>query len=144
MASRPEIKIKLLSMPEGLPGYISGNHIYLDSNEDSRGQYEVLLEEIAHYDTTVGDISAQETPSDWSQERQARSIAFEKAVPLDGLIYCMENFVNSLSEVADYFNVTEKFLLEAVDNYRSKLGVIFKHKNYLFDLSKGVQISKIS
>lgn len=143
MASRPEIKIKLMRMPKGMPGYIKGNRIYLEKKDNSREQYEVLLEEIAHFDKTVGDIHEQKTPSDWSQERQARSIAYEKAVPLKGLIYCMQNSICLLSEVADYFNVTEKFLYEAIDNYRSKLGVAFKFDGYLFDLRKGVQLTKI-
>lgn len=77
------------------------------------------------------------------QEALARSRAMERTVTLDGLIHCYFNHAWSLEEVADYFGVTEKYVQQAIQNYRNKYGLVFRYNGYYFDLRKAINISKV-
>ncbi|KRK49009.1 ImmA/IrrE family metallo-endopeptidase [Secundilactobacillus kimchicus] len=143
ISQHPKLKFKMKPMPGGLSGLTLGDEIYINPNRSSVTQYEVLLEELAHHATTVGDITAQDTQDKVKQELYARSVAHQEAVPLDGLINCFEEQLWAVDEMAEYFNVSPKYLLEAIDNYRSKNGELFKYNGYYFDLTHGVNITKI-
>ena len=67
----------------------------------------------------------------------------ELTVTLDGLIHCYFNHAWSLEEVADYFGVTEKYVQQAIQNYRNKYGLVFRYNGYYFDLRKAINISKV-
>jgi len=100
----------------------------------------VLAEEIGHYLTTVGNILNQKDLSNRKQERKARLIAFDIQVGLKGIIEAYEASCTSLYMAADYLGVTEEFLLEAIENYRMKYGMLAKFDNYIiyFEPSLGV------
>ena len=117
--------------------------IYINHNLTEREKYEVLQEEFAHYDYTVGDIASGDSEADKKQEALARSKAMERTVTLDGLIHCYFNHAWSLEEVADYFGVTEKYVQKAIQNYRNKYGLVFRYDGYYFDLRNAINISKI-
>lgn len=142
-AQHPEITFTMKDMPDGLSGLTLGDEIFINSNRNSVTKYEVLLEELAHHATTVGDITAQDSHDKVKQEKYARSIAHQEAVPLDGLITCFEEQLWTVDEMAEYFNVSAKYLLEAIEIYRGKFGQLFKYKDCWFDLSHGVNISRI-
>lgn len=139
----PNINIIYRSMPPHLPGlYLSGN-IYLSKDISDTEKYEILQEEIAHYDTTVGDIVKEDTTDSRKQEHKARSLAMTRAVSLDKLIYCHNHGLWELDEIADYCNVDVEYLTDAINNYRVKCGLTFAYKGYRFDLRKNVKIEKI-
>jgi hypothetical protein len=50
-------------------------------------KYKILQEEIAHYNITV------DTKDSRKQEKEARSFAMERAVPLDDLIFCYNHYL---------------------------------------------------
>lgn len=139
----PQIHVLYKVMPAHLPGLTIDNDVYLSTKESNTRKYEVLQEEIAHYETTVGDITAGDTRDKRKQEKKARSLAMERAVPLDSLIYCYYHQLWSPEEIADYCNVDVDFLIKAIDNYRDKKGPVFKYKNYWFDLRTNVKIKKL-
>lgn len=146
MAARDNITYTFTSeLPDHLSGlvYEDNQEIIINSKKDRNDQYTTLLEEIAHYDTGSGEIIDQDSVGKKKQELQARSIAFCEAVPLDGLTHCFYHGIWAPAEIADYFDVSVKFLMGAIDNYRSKRGLIFKYKNYLFDLRNSINITKI-
>lgn len=82
----------------------------------------VLAEELGHYHTTVGNIIEQQTIEDIKQERKARKWAYDKLIGLTGLIRAFEHGCHGKYEIAEYLNVTEEFLQEAVDYYQVKYG----------------------
>lgn len=88
MATRPEITFTFVDMPFGLKGYTHGDRIFLDKKNVPNEQYQILLEELAHHDYTVGNITDTSQIKNMQQEKQARSIAYEQAISLDGLIHC--------------------------------------------------------
>lgn len=143
-SSRPTICIIFVrkNMPEHLGGLLLGGDIYINDQLGNREKYQALQEELAHYDYTVGDITSYSTHSECKQERLARSIAMIRTVTLDGLIYCYEHSLWTSEDIADYFGVTEKYLYQAIINYRTKYGLLFKHGGYWFDLRQTINLTK--
>ena len=136
----PHINVLYKVMPAHLPGLTINNDVYLSEHESNVRKYEVLQEEIAHYETTVGNIVAGDTRDKRKQENKARSIAMERAVKLDDLIYCYFHHIWTSEEIADYCNVEVKYLYKAIDNYRTKYGPVFKYKKYLIDMRNSIKI----
>ncbi|MCT3429426.1 toxin [Limosilactobacillus fermentum] len=144
MASHPHLNVEVSSsLPAKLGGLTIGHTIYINYDRGARERYELLQEEIAHYDTSVGNITAEDTLDKRKQEKKARSLAKERAVTLDGLIHCFYTGLWGPEEVADYFGVTEKFLFSALEHYRDKYGVIFRYNGYYFDFRRAINITKI-
>ncbi|GAX07071.1 hypothetical protein IWT25_02419 [Secundilactobacillus pentosiphilus] len=144
MSTHPNIKYTFRDdFPPKLGGLTYDNEIMINKNRPASDQYQILLEELAHLETSVGDITKESTPSERQQENYARSLALEKAVTLDGLIYCFNDGLWELSEMAEYFNVSGDFILKALDHYRTKRGLIFKYHGYLFDLRRNVNLTKL-
>ena len=69
------------------------------------------------------------------QELHARMWAYNKLIGLTGIIRCYEHRCHSFSEMAEYLEVTEEFLFEALKYYRSKYGIytIFHQYVIYFD-----------
>lgn len=139
----PHINVLYKVMPAHLPGLTINNDVYLSEYESNVRKYEVLQEEIAHYETTVGNIVAGDTRDKRKQENKARSIAMERAVKLDDLIYCYFHHIWTSEEIADYCNVEVKYLYKAIDNYRTKYGPVFKYKKYLIDMRNSIKIKNV-
>ncbi|MEE6635855.1 toxin [Limosilactobacillus pontis] len=144
VASRPQLNVIISkTMPKSLGGLTFIKDIYINKNRTEREKYEILQEEFAHYDYSVGDISSYSSEADKKQEALARSKAMERSVTFDGLIYCFYHDLWSLEEVSDYFGVTEEYLQKAINNYRAKYGLVFRYSGYYFDLRNAININKI-
>lgn len=91
----------------------------------------VLAEELGHYHTTTGDILAQETTNDKKQEHSARLWAYNRLVGLTGIIKGFASGCKTRYELADFLGVTEPFLQEAIDCYKSKYGLCATVDNYV-------------
>lgn len=100
----------------------------------------IFAEEVGHHLTTVGDILDQKNVSNRKQEHKARMIAFDLQISLSGIIEAYESGCMSLYTTADYLDVTEDFLKEAIENYRMKYGLCTRFDGYLiyFEPSLGV------
>lgn len=83
----------------------------------------ILYEEIGHHNTSVGNILDLHDTSSCKQELRARIDAYNNAIGLDGLKNALLSRVSSFAELADYFEVTEEFLSEALTYYKSKYGI---------------------
>lgn len=132
------------NMPDNLAGLNIDTDVYLNRANSDIKMYEILQEEIAHYDTTAGDIVAEDNSLDSrKQELKARSLAMTRAVSLDKLIHCYQHDIWDTDDIADYCNVDVEYLMKAIDNYRIKRGLVFEYKGYRFDLRKNVKIEKL-
>ena len=80
--------------------------------------------------TSTGNILDMSDTSNRKQELRARLWAYNKQIGLRGLIDCYKANCKSIHEMAEYLDVTEEFLLEAIECYRSKYGVYAKLDNY--------------
>lgn len=93
---------------------------------------DVLAEEIAHWESTSGDILDQRDPLSLNrqQERRARFRAYNKRIGLQGIIDAWEYGCQNNYEAAEYLGTGQKFLEEALECYRQKYGICTECNGY--------------
>lgn len=117
---------------ENLKGlYIDGNVAINTSVNSSSEKACVLAEELGHHYTSSGDILDLSVAQNRKQERQARIWAYNKQIGLNGLINAYEHGCRNRHEIAEYLEVTETFLEEAVNCYHEKYGTFTRIDNYV-------------
>ena len=89
----------------------------------SREKTCILAEELGHYYTSSGDILDQQDISNRKQERRARVWAYDLLIGLSGIVKAYRHGCSNLYEMADYLEVTEEFLRDALERYRQKYGI---------------------
>lgn len=115
-----------------IKGLYMDNVIALNSSiETQTEKLCVLAEELGHHYTSVGNILDQTKLENRKQERQARAWAYNKLVGIVGLINAFKHGVTSLSELAEYFGVSERFVIEALQYYQEKYGTYYEVDNYI-------------
>jgi Zn-dependent peptidase ImmA (M78 family) len=125
--------VEVVSIP--LKGKLKG--LYYDKtiaiNKNTKSTAEktcVLAEELGHYYTTAGNILDQKISTNRKLERRALAWAFRRLVPLDKLIEAFEAGIRSRHELAEYLQVTEKFLDAALKYYKEKHGFHYRIGEY--------------
>jgi hypothetical protein len=83
----------------------------------------ILAEELGHYHTSSGDIIDQAKLQNRKQEKRARSWAYEKLVPISSFVHAHKTGIRNRHELADFLDVTETFLEEALNHYKEKYGL---------------------
>lgn len=144
IASMENIEVTETSLPGNLEGIYFNNYIRI--NKDMNNTIEkacVLAEELGHYYASTGDITDQNITGHRRQELQARFWAYNKQIGLTGIIRAYEARCKDLHEMAEYLNVTEEFLSDALVCYKSKYGVFVKIDNYIIYFEPCLQIVKL-
>lgn len=122
------VKEKPLCSSDGL---ICGNRIAIRQDiETSAEKTCVLAEELGHYYTSVGNITDMTDFKNKKQELQARGHGFNKLIGLIGIVNVFRAGCHSWYEAAEYLNVTEEYLKEAIEYYRNKYGTCATIDNY--------------
>ncbi|WP_024292822.1 ImmA/IrrE family metallo-endopeptidase [Lacrimispora indolis] len=103
----------------------------------------ILAEELGHFHTSSGIILNMESAVNQKQENSARLWAYNKMVTIEKLISAKEAGCSNRYEIAEHLNVTESFLQEAIDCYRSKYGLGFQKGEYII-LFEPFNICKMS
>lgn len=125
-------------------GLISGNVIGINKNiRTCRQRTCILAEELGHYHTTVGNILNQSTTSDRHQELRARGWAYNRLIGLTGIVNSYKHGCHSLSDTADYLDVTEEFLSEALQYYRNKYGIFATVDNYVIYFEPAIGVLEL-
>ena len=95
----------------------------------------VLAEELGHYFTSGGDIMDPTDAGSRKQERRARIWAHDIQVGLDGILAADAAGCRSVYEMADFLEVPEDFLIEAIGCYSERYGrgICYKGYQILFD-----------
>lgn len=141
-ADKRGLKVKEIHL-NGNDGRIYKNRIAIRKNISSiREKACVLSEEIAHYDFNFGDIMNESEILCRKQEYTARFISFNRQVGLLGLIRAYENGCQSLYEVADFLNVPEQYLMDAIKCYSEKYSPFIEVDNYIIYFIPTLIISK--
>lgn len=83
---------------------------------------DVLAEELGHYYTTVGNILDQDNVEARKQERAARMWAYNIRIPLLDLVKAFQAHCKNTFEIAEYLDMSEDTLIEALEFYRQKYG----------------------
>ncbi len=132
-----------LKAVHGLKGFCIGDNIAIEKSMSQIEKSCILAEELGHYYTTSGNILDQTDVSNRKQEYRARLYGFNLKIGLMGLVRAFEHGCRSASDVAEYLDVTEEYLKEAVDCYRSKYGVCVTVDNYVIYFIPALGVMKI-
>lgn len=125
-------------------GLCYGNRIAINESLSECEKCCVLAEELGHYALTVGDIKEQTfNISNRKQELLARGWGYDKLVGLTGLIDAFDSGCKTKYEIADFLNITEEYLNEAIQYYTSKYGIYHTIDCYTIVFIPNLQIGKI-
>lgn len=131
-AEKKGISVKEKTLKSDAGGLVFDNKIALNKRKLQTTVQKkcVLAEELAHFDYSVGNITDIELVENRKQELEARILAYNRFIGLIGIIKAYKNCCKSLHDMAEFLEVTEEFLSEALEYYRSKYGVCTKIENY--------------
>lgn len=131
--------VKELPLPLS-KGRIKGRWVAIQQGMTEKEKKCVLAEELGHYYTGVGDILDQSSVSNRKQELHGRIHAYDRLVGLMGIASAYSHHCQNLPEMADYLDVTEEFLADALRYYKGKYGRCATVDNYviLFEPSLAV------
>lgn len=125
-------------------GRIKGNRIAIRKDISTTTEKAcVLAEELGHHHTSVGDILDLTDTRSRKQERQARLWAYNKQIGLYGLVRAFKRGCSTSHEIADYLEVTEEFLLDAIECYRDKYGASVIVDSYYIMFIPNLRIGRI-
>ncbi|MCY7789888.1 MULTISPECIES: ImmA/IrrE family metallo-endopeptidase [Bacillus] len=118
-------------MPYRLKGLYSNNIIWINNKmETSYEKACILAEELGHYHTSSGDIVDQDTIAKRRQEKIARTWAYERLVPLSKIVQAHKEAIRNRYELAQYLEITEEFLDNAIKRYKEKYGATVNYGEY--------------
>lgn len=116
--------------PIGTYGLCVNNIIFLEKTLNNNLKACVLAEELGHYYKSYGNILDLKNVTNMQSENKGRAWAFEKLFGLEQIIEVHNKRLNSKYEAAEYLNITEAFIDEALNYYRKKYGTYVNYKNY--------------
>jgi len=112
-----------ISMPR-YDGLLLDKLVLLNTSMPTSYKKCALAEELGHYHLTVGNILDQSVIGNQKQEHKARAWAYEKAIPVENIYFAIHDGYTEAWEIAEYLDVSEPFLLEAIEYYKTQ-GCLF-------------------
>lgn len=119
------------ALPEDYEGFYSDGAVLVDKFLTKTRKLEILSEEIAHHLVTFGDIRDQKNLMNRKYEIKARRLGCELLVSLDDIIDAFHEGVHNLYEMSQYFEVSERYILNALNHYKMKYGLDVYFKGYV-------------
>ncbi|MCI9883857.1 MULTISPECIES: ImmA/IrrE family metallo-endopeptidase [Bacillus] len=120
-ASGIDVYEKVLSLKT--KGLYGDNVIWINRTLSSVEKTCTLAEELGHHFTTYGNILDQTKLKNRKQELRAREWGYKLLFPLERLIDAQKEGIRNRFELAEYLNVTEQFLEDALKRYKEKYGL---------------------
>ena len=125
-------------------GRIVGNKIAIRKDIGTLAEKAcVLAEELGHYHTSSGNILNQSDAENRKQELRAREWAYDRQVGIIGIVESFQNGCQTLSEMAEFLEVTGQFLREALERYRQKYGVYTTVDNYIIYFEPRLAVAEL-
>lgn len=113
-----------------LKGLYCDAFIAIDKNLTEADKACVLAEELGHHATTYGNIIDQSLVMNRKQERRARVWAYYLMLQFEDIIRAYEHGCQSRYDIAEYLNISEEFLQDAINYYKDKYGAYVAYDNY--------------
>ncbi|WP_144472695.1 ImmA/IrrE family metallo-endopeptidase [Bacillus pumilus] len=104
-------------------GLYLNNNILINKRMSAIEKKCILSEELGHHFTTHGNIIDQSILGNRKQELRAREWGYNLLFPLERLIDAQKEGIRNRFELAEYLNVTEQFLEDALKRYKEKYGI---------------------
>ena len=120
-------------MPDNLPGLWLGDMILMKRNLPESKKTEVLAEELSHHKLTYGNITNQSYFNNRKFENYARRYGIEMLIPINKIIEAYKQGIHNLYELANFFEVTEGFVLDCIEHYKRKYGLKTLCGDYLIE-----------
>ena len=124
-------------------GRIKGRRIAINKDLTEKEKKCIRAEELGHYYTASGDILDQSSTANRKQESRGRIMAYNRLIGLMGIIDSYNNHCQSLTETAEYLDVTEEFLLDALLYYKRKYGTCVTINNYVIYFEPALGVLKL-
>lgn len=122
-AEKENIKIYEYMFQNNLKGLYVDNNIFIHSKLDTTAEKKcILAEELGHHHTAASNILDQENLGNMQLEQRGRAWGYERLVTLESIIEASKEGIRNLYELAEYLNVTEEFLYNSIEYYKSKFG----------------------
>lgn len=111
----------------------------------SAEQSAVIAEELGHHITAVGNIIDQSDVTNRKQEMRGRAWAYDRLIGLSGIVKAIDAGCQSKYEMAEYLEVAEDTLKDALFYYREKYGLCTRFDNHViyFEPLRVIEISEI-
>ncbi|WP_274316310.1 ImmA/IrrE family metallo-endopeptidase [Staphylococcus hyicus] len=119
------------SLKRNFKGIYANGVILIDKNLNNAEKHEVIAEELAHYKYTYGNILDQTQFNNRKFENYARRYSYEMTMPLSDVVEAFKQGVHNLYELANFFEVTEGYVLECIEHYKRKYGLKTLHGDYM-------------
>jgi len=120
-----EIEVVETEFRGNLKGLYSDGVIFIDKTLSEKERTCVLAEELGHYFTSYGDIVDLDDVKCVKQEILARRWAYESLLPIERIVDGIKKGHQCGYDLADFLNVTEKFLQDCIFYYKCKYGITF-------------------
>lgn len=131
LAENEHIKIKdIYPLPDGYSGFYKDGIILIDKDLSETRKAEVLYEELAHHKLTYGNILDQSKWINRKFENYARRHGYESALPLRIIVEAHNYGVSNLYELAEYVQLSEKYIAEILKHYKNKYGIGTHYGDY--------------
>lgn len=133
-----------LSEVKGLKGLCVNDNIAIRKDIPTQAEKScVLAEELGHYHTTYGDILDLDNVQNRKQELRARMWGYDRLIGLKGIIQAYKRGCRNPAEMAEELDVTEEYLLEALNAYRSKFGTRTTADGYVIYFEPSLAVMKL-
>ncbi len=93
----------------------------------------ILSEELGHHETTYGIVLDASDVRNRKQEQRAKNWAYDKLIPLHSLVAASKQGIRNKFELAEFLDVTEGFLEEAITHFQRKYGPYAKWASYVIN-----------
>lgn len=100
----------------------------------------VIAEELGHHLTASGNILDQTDVSNRKQEIKGRAWAYDRLIGLSGIARAIEAGCRNRYEAAEFLDVPEEVLQEAVDYYHEKYGLWVKYGDRIILFEKNPEM----
>lgn len=124
-------------------GRIKGNRVAIRKGMAESEKACILAEELGHHYTAVGDIIDQSNAENRKQELRGRIWAYNKQIGLTGLVNAYRSHCQNAHEVAEYLGVTDEFLADSLDYYRSKYGCCVQIDNFVIFFEPNIAVMEL-
>lgn len=140
-----ELFIKEMDLSDigGMKGLYCDGNIAIHKSLTNVEKSCVLAEELGHHFTTVGNILDQDDSGNRKQEQRARLWAYNEQIGLQGIIRAYEAHLTEAHEVAEFLEVTQEFLQDALQCYRSKYSPYIAIDNYIIFFEPCLSVAKL-
>lgn len=119
-------------------------YIFIEPNQPEIDKQVILTEEFMHMLTSVGVILNQSQLENRKQELLARRLAYKAIISIDDLIHCYNLGLQNTYEIANELDLPEKFVLNAIDYFKTQLVDEEVYKGYRVFVNGTISFSKLT